>query len=201
MRGGLPHSGPHVLTRSVERVHSEHRNSRRSALYQTVLNHLDAFLAESEVPAFVALALRRYLDCGILAKGFLRTKCDTCGDEWRVAFSCKDRSFCPSCTARRAAETGAHLVDAVLPRVPLRQYVLAMPPDLHHRVARNAELESQTLGIFLEELTRHLRTTSDATGEPGFVTFIQRFGSTGNLYEHFHVLTLEVRTCAVMLGL
>jgi hypothetical protein len=72
--------------------------------------------------------------------------------------------------------------------VPLRQYVLDMPHDLHHRLARDAALESQTLAIFLEELTGHLRATSDATGEPGFVTFIQRFGSTANLHEHFHVL-------------
>jgi hypothetical protein len=75
--------------------------------------------------------------------------------------------------------------------VPLRQYVLDMPHDLHHRLARDAALESQTLAIFLEELTGHLRATSDATGEPGFVTFIQRFGSTANLHEHFHVVALD----------
>jgi hypothetical protein len=32
-------------------------------------------------------------------------------------------------------------VDAVLLVVPLRQDVLAMPPDLHHRLAWNAPLE------------------------------------------------------------
>ena len=167
------------------------REPESSALYRTVLEHLDAFLATTEVPSFVATALRRYLDCGILAKGFLRLRCDQCGDESLVAFSCKDRSFCPSCTARRSAETAAHLVDSVLPRVPLRQYVLAMPPDLHHRLARNAALESQVLARFLEELTGHLRVTSNATGEPGFVTFIQRFGSSVNLHVHFQVLALD----------
>jgi hypothetical protein len=32
----------------------------------------------------------------------------------------------------------------------------------HYRLARDAELESQTLGIFLEELTGHLRATLPA---------------------------------------
>jgi hypothetical protein len=67
-------------------------------------------------------------------------------------------------------------VDAVLPVVPLRQYVLAMPPDLHHRLARNAPLESQVLAIFVEELTGHLRATSDPTGELGFVTVFRSSG-------------------------
>ncbi len=38
-----------------------------------------------------------------------------------VPFSCKGRGFCPSCGGRRMTELAAHLVDAVLPRVPVRQ--------------------------------------------------------------------------------
>lgn len=37
----------------------------------------------------------------------------------------------------RAADTAAHLVDEVLPHVPMRQGVLAMQPELHLRVARD----------------------------------------------------------------
>lgn len=40
-----------------------------------------------------------------------------------VAFSCKKRGFCPSCGARRMAETAALLADEVLPERPLRQWV------------------------------------------------------------------------------
>ena len=98
---------------------------------------------------------------------------------------------CPSCTARRAAETAAHLVDAVLPHVPMRQYVISMAPDLHHRLARDGDLETKTLAIFLDELTTHLRVTSGAVGEPGFVTFIQHFSSSLGLHVHFHVLSLD----------
>jgi hypothetical protein len=169
----------------------QRREPERTALYRTVLQHLDAFLAATELPRHVTRTLRRYLDCGILAKGFLRVKCHACEQESLVAFSCKDRSFCPSCTARRSAQTAAHLMEAVLPPVPLRQFVLAMPPDLHHRLARNPELETQTLAIFLDELRGCLQSTAGANGAPGFVTFLQHFGSILNLHVHFHVLALD----------
>lgn len=53
------------------------------------------------LPAFVEEEFRRYLDCGILAKGFLRLRCDDCRKETLVAFSCKRRALCPSCSHRR----------------------------------------------------------------------------------------------------
>ncbi len=54
-------------------------------------------------------------------------RCGGCGDELLVAFSCKGRGFCPSCTTRRMHDTAARLVDGVLPRVPVRQWVLSLP--------------------------------------------------------------------------
>ncbi len=63
-----------------------------------------------------------YLKCGRLEHGFLRVRCDTCHFERLVAFSCKMRGFCPSCGARRMAETAALLADDVFPDVPLRQW-------------------------------------------------------------------------------
>jgi hypothetical protein len=38
---------------------------------------------------------RAYLECGILAHGFLRVHCRDCGFDRLVAFSCKGRGFCP----------------------------------------------------------------------------------------------------------
>ena len=50
----------------------------------------------------------------------------TSGYDRFVAFSCKGRGFCPSCGGRRMADTAAHLVDRVLPEVPVRQWVLSL---------------------------------------------------------------------------
>jgi hypothetical protein len=69
-----------------------------------------------------------YLQCGILAHGFLRLRCDTCKQEVLLAFSCKRRGFCPSCAGRRMAQTAAHLVECVMSWVPTRQWVVSAPP-------------------------------------------------------------------------
>ena len=53
-----------------------------------------------------------------------------CGDDKRVAFSCKRRGFCASCGARRMARMAAHLVDHVTPHMPVRQWVLSLPIPL-----------------------------------------------------------------------
>jgi hypothetical protein len=59
----------------------------------------------------------RFLTCGDVRYGFLEVACASCDDARLVAFSCKGHGWCPSCTTRRALDTGAHL-EAVLPRVP-----------------------------------------------------------------------------------
>ena len=51
------------------------------------------------------------LKCGRIECGFLRAKCDACRHEKLVAYSCKRQGFCPSCGARRMAETAAHFVE------------------------------------------------------------------------------------------
>ena len=95
----------------------------RSVVYQVVQRHLETWLEETRgrdpdgepVPAYVERDFRQYLTCGILAHGFARARCATCGHDFLVAFACKGRGVCPSCTTRRMAETAAHLVDHVFP--------------------------------------------------------------------------------------
>ena len=103
-------------------------------LHQVLAEHLETFLALSaadglgpSLPRHVEHELRVYLRCGILAHGFARFHCFGCGTDTLVAFSCKGRGFCPSCGGRRMAESAAHLVDHVLPHVPVRQWVLSFP--------------------------------------------------------------------------
>ncbi|MBE0549440.1 MAG: transposase zinc-binding domain-containing protein, partial [Rubrivivax sp.] len=56
-----------------------------------------------------------FLECGILAHGFLRLRCGDCGHDKLVAFSCRRRSDCPSCGARRMVQTAGYLVDRIIP--------------------------------------------------------------------------------------
>ena len=43
------------------------------------------------MPAQVEREFRRYLDCGILARGFARAWCGDCGHDFLIAFSGKGR--------------------------------------------------------------------------------------------------------------
>jgi hypothetical protein len=131
-------------------------------LYDVVRAELESFLARARerdrtVPRFVERELRAYLGCGILAHGFVRVRCDACGCERLVAFSCKGRGFCPSCGGRRMADTAAHLVDRVLPEVPVRQWVLSLPFALRYRLAFDARLVTEVLGVFVRAVFASLR--------------------------------------------
>ena len=49
-------------------------------------------------------------------------------------------------------ERAAHLVDAVLPRVPVRQWVLTVPFRLRYRLAWDHGLSRAVLGVFARVL-------------------------------------------------
>ena len=70
-----------------------------------------------------------------LRTGYMRLRCEGCARELLGAFSCKPRGICPSC-CRRMAQTAAYLVDSVIPRVPVRQWVLWYPDTAAQLVCR-----------------------------------------------------------------
>jgi hypothetical protein len=138
-----------------------------------------------------------YLQCGILAHGFLRLGCDTCHKELLVPFSCKRRGFCPSCAGRRMAQTAVHLVEQVLPWVPTRQWVVSVPVPLRYWMAGSQDLTAKVHTIIRTTIAQYYVNQAVQGGversqvHPGSVTFLQRFGSALNLNVHFHLLFLE----------
>ena len=175
------------------------REPEKSLLHRTIREHLRTFLAETEarndgsgLPRFVVAEFERYLRCGILAHGFARVRCPACGDESLVAFSCKGRGFCPSCTTRRMQGTATHLIDRVLPHVPTRQWVLSLPRWARFLLARDPQLITRTLDLALRAIFARHRLRARRLGvrgsRAGAVTFVQRFGSALNLNVHFHAV-------------
>ena len=72
---------PGVARTSRERSDYTPRRPEQTVLYQVVAENLETFLARADmrdrhVPRFVERELRGFLDCGILARGFLRVHCD-----------------------------------------------------------------------------------------------------------------------------
>ncbi|MBK7060170.1 MAG: transposase zinc-binding domain-containing protein [Rubrivivax sp.] len=141
------------------------------------------FAAGADLPQFVKDEFDAFLECGILAHGFLRLRCGDCGHDKLVAFSCKRRGFCPSCGARRMAQTAAHLVDHVIPHVPVRQWVLSLPIPLRLLLAAQPKLVTPVLQVVHRAITRFLLDQAGLKAEQadsGAVTLIQRFGSAAN---------------------
>ncbi|MGH7389542.1 MAG: transposase [Candidatus Rokuibacteriota bacterium] len=92
-------------------------------------------------------------------------------------------------------ECAARLVDEVLPRVPVRQWVLSLPYRLRYLLAWDHALARAVLGLSVRVLLgfqRHrARRSGIRDGRSGSVTVIQRFGGGLNLNIHFHTLLID----------
>lgn len=78
---------------------------------------------------------------------FLGVVCSDCKGEQLVAFSCKHRGFCPSCGARRMAESAVLLVDDVLRGYPIRPWVRSLPIPHRLLLARYSSELSKVIPI------------------------------------------------------
>ena len=195
-----PHAGP------APRRRYERRRPEKTPLHKIVSEHLESWLewrdpAERPVPGSVEEELRGYLECGILCFGFGRALCTVCGQGFVVAFSCKGRGVCPSCNGRHMAQTAAHLVDHVIPPVPVRQWVISVPKRLRGFLADRPEAVRAVTKIFLDEIERLLsaaagvttcaNTPTTARPRLGAVSFLHRFGSALNHHVHLHVCATD----------
>lgn len=77
-------------------------------------------------------------------------------------------------------ERAAHLIDHVLPHVPVRHWVLSLPFELRYRFAWDHELCRAVLAVYARALLGFYRKRAKGSSQPdgrtGTVTVIQRFG-------------------------
>lgn len=179
-------------------TYKRHR-PEQTLLYQLVERYYPDFLEHlshqgKTLPHHVGKEFAEFLKCGRLEHGFLRVVCDDCKHEKLVAFSCKRRGFCPSCGARRMAESAKLLVDDVLNGYPIRQWVLSLPIPLRLLLARYPKELSKVMQIIHRTISTdiiHRAGYLKKQAKTGAVTYIQRFGSSLNLNIHFHMLFRE----------
>jgi hypothetical protein len=92
-------------------------------------------------------------------------------------------------------ETSAHLVDHVIPEVPVRQWVLSFPWPLRLLFASRPDALGRCLAVIVRaiqtDLARRAGFTAGSGARTGVVTLIQRFGSAVNLNVHLHMLVLD----------
>ena len=202
-----PSKTSRVAWESSPRHHSgeayERHRPEETLLWKTIQEHWTTFLRDLEagadapvLPRFVTAELEAFLRCGILAHGFVLVKCRDCGWCRPVAYSCRRRGFCASCLGRRMCDFAAALADRVMPRVPVRQWVLTVPRELRAKLAYDPALTTVVLHDLIAAVSSWLRGRARRLGirgvvKTGAVTVIQRFNSALDVSPHFHVLFLD----------
>jgi hypothetical protein len=116
------------------------------------------------LPDFVRAELQDYLGCGLLQRGFALVTCKGCQERHLVAFSCRSRSFCPSCMGRRMAAITLNLLAHVVPRVGLRQFVFTVPHALRARLAYDGRLLGAVSRIFVDSILGWYRRRMEIEG-------------------------------------
>jgi hypothetical protein len=132
--------------------------------------------------------VERYLDCGVLENGFARVRCAGCRKDMLVAFSCKGRGLCPSCGAKRAAETANRLREDVLEAVGHAQWVFTIPKMLRPYFLRHRDLLGDLCRAAWQTVREMMVAAAGEQIGPGMVAVIQTFGSTINFHPHVHAL-------------
>jgi hypothetical protein len=93
------------------------------------------------------------------------------------------------------SELAAHLVDRVLPHVPIRQWTFTVPVPVRYQLAFDAGLTRAVLRVFLRTIFSWQRRRAARRGlvgaRSGSITAIQRFGGSANLNVHFHALLFD----------
>jgi len=183
-------------------VYRRHR-PETTALYEVVRDNLETLYGAISdgalavrIPKHARKELEAYLDCGLLCRGFARLLCEGCGERRLVAFSCKGRGFCPSCTGRRMNATAANLIERVLPpQSGLRQWVLTFPFSWRRRLAQDGALLGRLTRIAVETVLAFYAARAGQEGGPGAksgaVTAVQRTSSDLRLNPHLHVIALD----------
>lgn len=86
-------------------------------------------------------------------------------------------------------EVASHLIDAALPRVPFRQFVISFPMRIRCYLENHRALQV-VLKIVVDEIRKTIIACSPDAEKPhiGAISFIQHFGNTLNYHPHFHLI-------------
>ena len=141
---------------------------------------------------YIEKVICRYLDCGDLRHGFARVRCNDCGHEYLLAFSCKRRHFCPSCHQKRVVEFGEWLCMDVLKKIPHRHFVFSLPKILRRYFLYDRKLLAalsrcawESLKVFMQQ------AVPEKEPLPGAVIAMQTFGDFLGFNPHCHILLTD----------
>jgi hypothetical protein len=176
------------------------RRPRDSPLFQLVERHLEELLRlwpsrfarpHGPLRPVVERVLREFVRCGLLEHGFARLWCVECRRSVLVAFSCRGRSFCPSCEKKRQLLWAEWLCEEVLARVAHRHVVLTIPRLLRPLLRRRRELLTELGRAAAEAVSELVRRSLGDDARPGVVVSIATAGDLIQWHPHVHLLTTD----------
>jgi hypothetical protein len=139
----------------------------------------------------VERVLREFLRCGLLEHGFARLWCSECRRSVLVAFSCRGRSFCPSCEKKRQILWAEWLCDEVLAPVCHRHVVLTIPRLLRPLFRRRRELLTELGRSAAAAVAELVRRGLGTEARPGLVVSIATAGDLVQWHPHVHLLATD----------
>jgi len=156
------------------------------------LDHWDEFvkLYGHRIRNHIFKEVIKMLKCGSLEDGYLLFKCEACGEELKVGFSCKSR-LCTSCGKKRTDEWINKFANKIS-KVKHRHMVFTIPKELREYFIKNRKLLSllpkisaHILKSWFSEKNKKLQYT------PGIVTVIHTFGRDLKWNPHIHMIVSE----------
>jgi hypothetical protein len=137
-------------------------------------------------------SIGKFLKCGDLKEGFARVTCKDCGEEYFVAYSCRQRSCCPSCDQKRALLLGHRLKEEVLAEVPHRQWVFTIPKRLRVYFRYDRSLLGKLCRAAYDTVCDVYGLEIDGDcGVPAMVGAVQTFGDLIHWHSHIHAIVPE----------
>ena len=137
-------------------------------------------------------SIDKFLKCGDVKEGFARVKCKDCGEEFFVAFSCRQRSCCPSCDQKRALLLAYRLKEEVLAEVPHLQWVFTIPKRLRVYFRYDRSLLGKLCRAAYDTVCDVYALEIDGDcGVPAMVGAVQTFGDLIHWHSHIHAIVPE----------
>ena len=176
------------------------RHPEKSVLYRVLFHHFEEFLSEYEnrfqksfgyFRPVIQKVVGKYLDCGNPFCGFARIRCQKCGKEYLLSFSCKVRGFCPSCHAKRLEEWGEWMREKLILDVPHCQVVFVIPKMLRIFFKYHRKLQGTLCQCAVKAFQKYLQGVTRKNLIPGIIGVIQTFGQRINFHPHIHLLVTE----------
>ena len=136
---------------------------------------------------YYSKVIKKMLWCGNIANGYAVYRCVNCGEEKKVAFSCKS-SFCLTCAKVYTDKWVDYVGEALFEGVRYRHLVLTVPEEYRRYFYNDPELLDELMKsghAFYKDLV------SEWLKEPievGSIVVMQTAGRRGNYNPHLHIL-------------